>query len=394
MNRLLSLVLAASLAALPITVHAADPVAEGAAVPAPSLPAITVSPVETRLLRDRVVGSGLVVAVDRVLVQPLIEGQPIETLEVDVGDMVTKGQVLARLSKSTLRLQESQFAAQRASAEAAIAQAEAQLLEAQAASDEATRVNERTQQLRAQGSSSQAAADTARSSAMAAAAGVQAATQGLAAARAQLALVDAQIEDLQLQLSRTEVVAPVAGQVVERNALVGSIATASGDPMFVIVRDNALELRAQVAERFVGKVMSGQGVVMQGVGQPTALTGKVRLVAPSIELTSRLGEVRIAIDQSDLVRSGMFLDAHILAAERETLSVPVSAIATGTEGVAVMRVVDGLVERVPVELGIREGGYVEILSGVAAGDLVVTKAAAFVRDGDKINPVPAPVGTN
>jgi HlyD family secretion protein len=52
------------------------------------------------------------------------------------------------------------------------------------------------------------------------------------------------------------------------------------------------------------------------------------------------------------------------------------------------------VERVPVELGIREGGHVEIVSGVAAGDLVVTKAAAFVRDGDKINPVPAPVGTN
>jgi HlyD family secretion protein len=59
-----------------------------------------------------------------------------------------------------------------------------------------------------------------------------------------------------------------------------------------------------------------------------------------------------------------------------------------------MRVTDGLVERVPVKLGIRDGAFVEVLSGIAAGDLIVTKAAAFVRDGDKINPVPDTAGTN
>ena len=44
--------------------------------------------------------------------------------------------------------------------------------------------------------------------------------------------------------------------------------------------------------------------------------------------------------------------------------------------------------------GIRDGGWVEILSGLAAGDLIVAKAGAFVRDGDRINPVPAPAETN
>ena len=43
---------------------------------------------------------------------------------------------------------------------------------------------------------------------------------------------------------------------------------------------------------------------------------------------------------------------------------------------------------------IRDGGWVEILSGISAGDLVVTKAGAFVRDGDRINPVPAAPATN
>ena len=371
--------------------------AETAPVAAPQaagLPAITVSAVEKRLLRDRVVGSGLVTAVERVLVQPLIEGQPIESLEVEVGDLVTQGQVLARLSSSTLTLQQSQFAASRASAVAAIAQAEAQLLEATSTSDEAARVNERTQQLRAQGSSSQAAADTAASAAASAAARVTVAQQGLQAAKAQLALVDAQIEDLQLQLSRTDVVAPVAGEIAERNALVGGIATAQGEPMFAIIRDNALELRAEIAERLIMKVQPGQKAVMRGVGQAQALTGTVRLVEPTIALASRLGQARIALDTPGLVRAGMFMDAEVLVAERETLAVPVTAVGASDAGATVMKVTDGLVARVPVTLGIRDGGFVEVLSGVAAGDLVVTKAAAFVRDGDKINPVPDTTGTN
>ena len=378
---------------IPVPAAQAETAAPAAAA-AEGLPAITVSSVTIRPLRDRVVGSGLVAAVERVQVQPLIEGQPIEALEADIGDTVTAGQVLARLSKSTLVLQQSQFAASRASALAAIAQSEAQLLEAQANSDEATRVNLRTAQLRAQGSSSQAAADTARAGAIAAEAGVTVATQGLEAAKAQLALVDAQIKNLDLQLARTDVVAPVAGEIVERNTQIGGIASAQGDPMFVIVRDGALELRVDVAERFMMKLKTGQTVTMRGVGQTEPLTGKIRLIQPSIDLTSRLGQARVSIDTPTLVRSGMFLDAEILVASRDGLSVPVTAIGASDEGTTVMRVTDGLVARVPVDLGIRDGGFVEVLSGLKAGDLVVTKAAAFVRDGDKINPVPDMAGTN
>lgn len=382
--------------ALAQTEAAPAPSASAAASAAPdvALPAITVSTVTPRLLRDRVVGSGLVAAVETVLVQPLIEGQPIESLLVEVGDQVTKGQVLARLSSSTLILQKSQLQASRASAMAAIAQAEAQLLDAKSAADEATRVSKRTQQLRAQGSSTQAAADTAASGAVSANARVTVAVQGLEAAKAQLALVDAQIDNLNLQLSRTDVVAPVAGEIVLRNALIGGIATAQGDPMFAIIRDSELELRADIAERFILKVQPGQKVLMQGVGQGGQLTGTVRLVDPDIALASRLGQARISIDDPSQVRSGMFLNAEILVAERQALSVPVTAVGANDDGATVMRVVGGLVERVPVTLGIRDGAFVEILAGVSAGDMVVTKAAAFVRDGDRINPVADTATTN
>jgi HlyD family secretion protein len=391
----LVLIAALSAAALPATPLRAESAAAAAAPAAEiSLPAITVSQAAVRKMTDRVVGSGLVAPVERVLVQPLIEGQPIEDLLVEVGDRVKAGEVLARLSDSSLRLQESQFAAQRASAAAAIAQTEAQLLEAKSTSEEAARVAARTKALRAQGSSSQAALDTAQSNAVSAAARVTVAEQSLAAAQAELALVDAQIADLKLQLSRTEVIAPVGGEVVQRNAMVGAIATAAGDPMFAIIRDSALELRADVPERFMLKVKPGQSAVMTGVGQSTPMTGTVRLVEPSIELTTRLGQARISIDDSASVRVGMFLSAEILVAEREAVTVPLSAVGATEEGATVMKVVDGTVERVLVDLGIRDGAHVEVLSGLSAGDTVVTKAAAFVRDGDKINPVPDTAGTN
>jgi HlyD family secretion protein len=107
-----------------------------------------------------------------------------------------------------------------------------------------------------------------------------------------------------------------------------------------------------------------------------------------------LGTARIGIENPELVRSGMFADAEILVTERETLAVPVSAVGTGPDGATVMKVVDGLVSLVIVETGIRDGAMIEIVSGLSVGDLIVTKAGAFVRDGDMINPVLATVDMN
>ena len=377
--RLLPALIAAFALALPL--HAQT------AAPGPVLPAITVSTVATRLLSDRVIVSGLAGPVEEVQVQPLIEGQPIESLNVDVGDFVTAGQVLAVLSDTTLELQKSQFAASFASARATIAQADAQLLEARSTANEAQRVSARTATLREQGAASQAAADTASSNAIQATARVTVAVQSLEAARAQLALVEAQIANVELQLARTEVRAPVAGEIVARNALIGGIATAAGQPMFTLIRDGALELRADVAEIDILRLAPGQTASMVAVGSPDPLTGTIRLVEPTIDTTTRLGRARISITEGDRVRSGMFMDATILVAERETVAVPVSAVGSSPTGATVMKVTEGRVSRQPVKTGIRDSGWVEIVEGLSPGDTIVTKAGAFVRDGDRINPI-------
>ncbi len=366
---------------------AAAPVATG-------LPAITVTEARLETLRDRVIASGLIGPVEEVQVQPLIEGQPLEQLLVEVGDVVTEGQILAVLSKSTLELQRSEAVASLASGQATIAQAEAQLIEAEASAAEAQRVADRTAKLRAQGSSPQAAADTANANAVSAAARVMVARQTLEAARAQLALANARLENVDLQLSRTEVKAPVAGEIVERNARIGGIATAAGEAMFVIVRDSALELRADIAEGDLLRLQVGQKASLRAVGGTGPLSGTVRLVEPRIDTVTRLGRARIEVDAPEGLRSGMYVEAEILVVERAALSVPVTAVGSDATGATVMRVRDGLVDRVPVRTGIRDGARVEIVEGLAVGDMVVVKAGAFVRAGDRINPVPDMAGTN
>ena len=364
--------------------------AESAPAPAAALPAITVSDVMPRKLTDRIIASGLIAAVEEVQVAPLVEGQPLDQLLVDVGDMVTEGQVLAVLSKTTLDLQKTEAVASLAAARSTIAQAEAQRVEAEAAAAEAARIVDRTTRLRESGTAPQATLDTVNANAIAANARVSVATEGLEAARAQLALAEARLENVDLMLSRTEVKAPVAGKIVARNAKIGAIATAAGQPMFVITRDAALELRADVAETDLLRLAPGQTAKLRAVGMTGALSGTVRLVEPSIDPVTRLGRARISVDDAgDTLRTGMFVEAEIIAAERDTLAVPITAIGSSAEGATVMRVRDSLVERVVITTGIRDGGLVEVTQGLAAGDTVVTKAGAFVRAGDRINPVPA-----
>ena len=377
-----------ALALLPML---SQPLAAQEAAPAIALPAISVTTVGTAMLRDRVVASGLVTPVETVQVQPLIEGQPIEALLVDVGDRVEQGQPLARLSDTALTLRKGQLEASRAAALAAIAQAEAQRVEAQSAADEAVRVRDRAEQLRSQGSGTQALADQANAQAASALARVTAAQQGARAAEAQRDQVVAQIADIDLQLQRTLVIAPVAGLVTARNAQVGAIASAAGQPMFTLIRDGLLELHADVAERDVLRLAPGQPASLRAAGLADPLPGRVRLVEPTVDTASRLGRVRIAIDTPDRLRAGMFAEAEILVAEREALAVPVAAMGDAE----VLRVTaGGTVEQAPVTTGIRDGGLIEITSGLFSGEVIVARAGAFVRPGDRINPVPTPVPTD
>jgi HlyD family secretion protein len=385
------LALSLALPALPgLADTAAAPATPTAAAPAASdLPSISVVAVASRHMQDHVLASGLVAPLETVYVAPLIEGQQIEALLADVGDSVTQGQVLAKLSQASLSLQKAQLQASEAAAKASIAQAEATLISAKSSAADAQRNADRTAKLMAAGSATSVANDNAQSAMVSSQAQVAVATQTVEATKAQLTLVQAQMSNIDLQLSRTQVVAPVAGVITARNAQLGAIASAAGQPMFSMIRDGALELRADVAEGDLNRLAPGQTAQLTLAATGQTVTGTVRLVEPTIDTATRLGHARIRFADSNSVRSGMYVEASVLVAERDTLALPVTAVGSEAGQSTVMTVKDGVIHRTVVQTGISDGAWIEIVSGLAAGDQVVAKAGAFVSDGDKINPVAA-----
>lgn len=350
-------------------------------------PAIIAVRATEAAITDRILSNGTIAAVEEVLVAPQVEGLAIESLKADVGDRVEAGSVLATLSRDQLILQRSQYEANRAKALAAIAQLEAQLAEVQSNAEESVKAGKRARQLAEQGTYSTVQAEQAEAQATASLARVRSVEESIKVAQADIALIDAQMKDVDLRLARTEVKAPVSGVVSARGARVGSIASAGAGPMFTIIRDGELEMRADIAEADMHRIAEGQTVLIHLIGAPNPVEGTIRLIEPTLNTTTRLGMARIAIGDNAGLRAGMFADAEIIVATHDAITVPVTSVNMGAKGADVLRIEDGIANLTSVTTGIREGGRVEIVEGLTEGDLIVAKAGAFVRDGDRVTPV-------
>ncbi len=382
-----SLAVAALVSASPALAAEAAPSGDAEARPDVRLPAIIVVEAQERMIADRVIASGVIYPVEEVYVYPEVAGLSIETLDAEVGDRVKAGQVLATLDRNALDLERSRLNANRLQSVAQLEQIEAQISEARANAAEAVRVRDRAAQLAERGIIAGAQRDQTAALADAAAARVTSAEESLNVAKLAVDVIEAQIDDVDLRLSRTDIKSPVSGIIASRNIGVGTIASMGENPMFMIMKDGALEVRVDIPEVDLLKIETGQQVNITVVGLAEPITGKVHLVEPTLDLSTRLGTARISIDDSSLVRSGMFANAEIIVAQREGIVVPLTSVNMSGRVPTVMRVVDNRVAITPVETGIRDNGFVEVLSGLSIGDTIVMKAGAFVRDGDRINPV-------
>ncbi|WP_443216631.1 efflux RND transporter periplasmic adaptor subunit [Rhizobium sp. Leaf341] len=370
------------------TQETATPEADKAdAKPAASYPSIVVTKAETRKVIDRVIATGTIQAVEETFVQPLVEGLSIRSLAVDIGDKVEADATMATLNEDALLLTRGQNEASLAKAQASLAQYQAQLVEAQANAKEAVRVSERNARLLTSGSVSTALADQTEAAAAAALARVTSAEQLIAVAQSDIKVVEAQIADVDLRLARTTIKAPVAGTVSARTAKVGAIAAGSGQPLFTIIRDGAVEMRADVSESDLLKLAVGQKAKLKLADSRVTLDGTIRLISPTVDADTRLGTVFISIPESEKARIGMYANADITVEEKQALALPLTAVTSGKSETVVRKVRDGVVEMARIETGIQDGRYIEVVSGLAEGDEVVAKAGAYVRDGDRITPV-------
>jgi len=310
----------------------------------------------------------------------------VESITVDRGSAVKQGDVLARLVTDTLDAQLAQNAAALAKATAGIAQARSNIVAAEARQTEAKNALERGRPLRQSGVISEASQDSREAAAKTAEAQLVAARDALKVAEADKAQVEAVRRDLEWRRSRADVRAPADGVISRRVAKLGGYAVGSADAMFRIVARGEVELDAEVPETLVGRIREGQPVSVETSGGGT-FTGKVRLVSPEIDRATRLGRVRVFLGDDPQLNVGGFARGLVTVAQSSGLGVPSGAIMYSGTGPVVQVVKDGKVVTRPVVVGLAAGGRTEIKTGLAAGDLVVSRAGTFLREGDAVRPI-------
>jgi RND family efflux transporter MFP subunit len=357
-------------------------------------PSVSVAEARRGDIAETVIVGGTLVAREEVLVAAQVEGLAVIEILVEEGQGVKAGQVLARLSRDTTEAALAQNSAQIARAEAAIAQSRNGITEAEAAQVAAANSFSRTRQLRSEGIASAEAFDQRESAARQTSARVAFAREQLRLAEADLALARANRRDLEIRLARTEIKAPADGLVSRRTARVGAIASGAGEPLFRLIEDGAIELEADVAEASLVRIKAGQPARLRPAGFTREVRGKVRLVSSEVSRTTRLGRVRIALEESSGLTIGAFARGQIEVARSNGVLAPLSAVQFAPRGALAQVVRDGIVEVREVRTGLRQGGLVEIISGVEAGERIVLVAGSFLRNGDRVNAVAAPAAIN
>jgi HlyD family secretion protein len=356
----------------------------------PSLaPMVTVVRAAERELVERVVVTGTLVPRDEVLVTPEVEGLRIVELLVEEGATVKQGQVLARLSRDILETQLAQNSANLVRAEAAVAQAKNQIVQAEAAQIEAAQALERTRALIKSGNTTEVVLEQRVSVARSAEGRLAASRDALRIAEADRAAIQAQRREIEVRLGRTEIKAPTAGIISRRNARVGAVASASGEPLFRIIANGEIELEAEVNEVQLSRLREGAPAQVSADSN-RMIPGRVRNIFPEVDRATRLGKVRISLPRDPALRIGAFARGTIEVARRRGVAVPISSVVYNAEGATVLAVVDDRVEARRIRAGISDGSFVEVAEGVRAGEAVVARAGSFLRQGDVIRPVPAP----
>jgi hypothetical protein len=115
---------------------------------------------------------------------------------------------------------------------------------------------------------------------------------------------------------------------------------------------------------------------------------KVRLVSPEVNRTSRLGSVRLTVNPVPGLAIGAFARGTVEVDRRDGTLVPLSSVLYRPEGAIVQVVRDGVVETRSVTVGLKADGKAEIRKGIDPGEQVIAISGTFVRDGDKVTPVP------
>jgi len=279
----------------------------------------------------------------------------VAAIEAREGSRVERGEVLMRLDarKLAAQLQAAEAAAERA-------RAQAKNLERQL---------ERNRELRQKGAISRQAFDD-----------LQAAYD---AARAQLHQAEADAALARRQRLDAIIRAPFAGRLGERKFDVGDYVR-EGDPLFTVTDDDTLEVRFEVPESYADRLEPGSPMQVRTPATPGRwFDGVVSFVSPTVDPVNRTVTLKAQVPNPDgRLRAGSSADVRLVLERRPGAVVLPEAALVPRQGRTLVFVVSGgKAVRREVTVGVRSAGRVEIRSGVAVGDTVVTAGQQRLEDG-------------
>lgn len=319
----------------------------------PALTVRTVAPRREQWVQS-VEASGSVQAWQEAIIGAEIGGLQLGEVLVNVGDTVSRGQVLARLRRDTV---DADYAQQ----QALVAEAEANLAQAKGDAERAALLDQSGAISRQQINQYQTNAKT---------------------AEAKLGSAKAALAAQALRVRFTEVRAPDDGVISSRTATVGAV-VASGAELFRLIRKNRIEWRAEMRGDNLLRVQPGQAVEIKAPAG--TVTGKVRQIGPTVDAAARNGLVYVDLPADTGLKPGMFVAGRILVGESPALTVPQEA-AVLRDGYSYAMVIesDNRVHAVKLTLGRRQGAGVEVLGGLREDQRVVAGGGSFLNDGDLV----------
>ena len=291
---------------------------------------------------------------------------------------VKRGQPLAKLDT-----REAEAVLQRA--QAAVEAARANVLQAEVGGNRADREGERARNLKESGLITQQNFDDAQTEKAAAQARIS-------AAKAQLLAAEKDLNQIRTRLSKALLRAPLDGVVAQRDINVGDLVGEAGSTriLFRIVDNRLLDLTVTVPSSEMAKVQVGQPLTFTTDALPGQnFTGQVKFINPAVNETDRsikvIAEIR---NDPEVLKSGLFVKGRIVTGRRaNVLEIPRSALldwdVKARQG-DIWVVVQGQAQRRKVQTGGLDRDWVEVASGLAAGDQVITRGGFNVQPGDRV----------
>lgn len=338
---------------------------------APEAALVRVETVRTQPMNQTVPIVGRLVSMRMGDIAARIAG-PVESLRVEVGDRVKRGEVLAVLDAETLQ-------AELNLAKSELEEAMAELTTWVAEKDVATTELKRQEGLRSSTAFSQARYEDAQKKVAVAEARVD-------RARANVSIKRSNLERKQLDVEYATVRAPYSGVVMRRYTEAGAFVN-RGDPVLRVIGDKALEVEAFVPNQRLLGLPVGR-VVEFRLDDGTSHKARVRSILPSENPQTRTRIVRLVPEFSEtkrpLAESQSVVVQVPLSDEREVVSVHKDAILKRPNGDMVYVVKDNKAEIRKVELGEAVGSRFEVLTGLKEGDVVVTRGNERIQPGANV----------